>query len=97
MFAGLDVHKDSIDICVAEEGRHRAVRHIGVIRGDLEAIDKLLRAAEPLRAHIERTGPSGTDTAASSGLDREQNEARLLDDLRVLADRPTTVDDRTRT
>ena len=37
MFVGMDVHKESIDISLAEEGRHGEVRHYGVIPGDLEA------------------------------------------------------------
>jgi transposase len=62
MFVGLDVHKDSIDVCVAEEGRRAEVRHYGVIRGDLDALDKLLRT---LRAPARRlrfvyeAGPCG--------------------------------------
>ena len=36
MFVGMDVHKESIDISLAEEGRHGEVRHYGVIPGDLE-------------------------------------------------------------
>lgn len=31
MFVGMDVHKESIDISIAEEGRHGEVRHYGVI------------------------------------------------------------------
>jgi hypothetical protein len=30
MFVGLDVHKDTIDISIAEDGRHGEVRHDGV-------------------------------------------------------------------
>ena len=37
MFVGMDVHKVSIDISLAEDGREGEVRHYGVISGDLEA------------------------------------------------------------
>jgi len=51
MFVGLDVHKDTIDVSIAEGGRHGEVRHYGVIASDLEPLDKVVRA---LRAR-ERT------------------------------------------
>ena len=44
MFVGMDVHKESIDITLAEEGRDGEVRHYGMIPGDLEAVAKALRA-----------------------------------------------------
>ena len=62
MFVGMDVHKESIDISLAEEGRDGEVRHYGVIAGDLEAVAKVLRA---LRAPNRRlrfvyeAGPCG--------------------------------------
>ena len=31
MFVGMDVHKESIDVSIAEEGREGEVRHYGVI------------------------------------------------------------------
>ena len=37
MFVGMDVHKESIDISLAEEGRDGEVRHYGKVTGDLEA------------------------------------------------------------
>lgn len=42
MFVGRDVHKESIDISLAEDGRDGEVRHYGGIPGDLEAVAKLL-------------------------------------------------------
>jgi transposase len=62
MFVGMDVHKESIDISLAEEGRDGEVRRYGVIPGDLEAVAKMVRA---LRAPNRRlrfvyeAGPCG--------------------------------------
>jgi transposase len=54
MFVGMDVHKESIDISVAEEGRRGEMRHYGVIGGDLEALGKVVRAlrAPDRRLHL---------------------------------------------
>lgn len=42
-FVGMDVHKESIDVTIAEEGSQGEVRHFGTIGGDLEAVAKLVR------------------------------------------------------
>ena len=62
MFVGMDVHKESIDVSLAEEGRDGEVRHYGVINGDLEAVAKMVRALRgPQRRlrFVYEAGPCG--------------------------------------
>jgi transposase len=58
----MDVHKDSIDIALAEGGSRGEVRHWGVIGGDRAALDKALRKLVSLgRAlhFVYEAGPCG--------------------------------------
>jgi transposase len=62
LFAGLDVHKDSIDIGLCEAGRDSEVRHLGTVAGGCEAVTKALRRqlAGGKRLHIVyEAGPCG--------------------------------------
>ncbi len=43
MFVGLDIHKTSIEIAIAEVGRDGEERSYGGIDGTLEALDKVVR------------------------------------------------------
>jgi len=62
MYVGMDVHKESIDISLAEEGRDGEVRHYGMIPGDMEAVAKAVRAlGAPSRRlrFVYEAGPCG--------------------------------------
>jgi hypothetical protein len=43
MYVGLDVHKDSLDISLADGERGAKVRFYGTIGGDLADLDKAIR------------------------------------------------------
>ena len=42
-FVGMDVHKNSIEIAIAEQGRKGEIRSYGKIDGTLSALDKVVR------------------------------------------------------
>ena len=44
MFVRLDVHKDTIDVSIAEGDHRGEVRHYRAIASDLEPLDKVVRA-----------------------------------------------------
>ncbi len=61
-FVGLDVHKDTIVIAVAEAGRDGEVRAFGTISSDLHALERALTKlrADSATLHVAyEAGPNG--------------------------------------
>ena len=60
LYLGLDVHKDSVAIAIAEGGRGGEVRFYGTLSNDLHTIETVpakIRQAHPVRA--DRPWPIG--------------------------------------
>lgn len=61
-YVGLDVHKDSITIAIADQGRNGEVRVYGKISNDLNQIDKVMRKLLSQNVHLScvyEAGPCG--------------------------------------
>jgi transposase len=62
IFVGLDTHKNSIDVGLADSGRGGDVRFYGTIGGDLESLHKVVRKLQSTGAHLRfvyEAGPCG--------------------------------------
>jgi transposase len=62
MYVGLDVHKSSIEVAIAESGRRNEVRSYGRIEGSLVALDKVIRKLESKGStlfFVYEAGPCG--------------------------------------
>lgn len=62
LYIGMDVHKESIDIALADELGRQEVRHYGSIGGDLAALDQAVRklqATGKALHFVYEAGPCG--------------------------------------
>ena len=62
LYVGLDVHKMSIDVAIAEAGPGAEVRFYGQIGGDLDSLDRVIRKLQATGAQLQfayEAGPCG--------------------------------------
>ncbi len=61
-FIGLDVHKDTIAIAIADDDAEREVRLYGTIKNTIEALNKVIRKIVSTGSHLKfvyEAGPCG--------------------------------------
>ena len=62
LYVGLDVHKMSMDVAIAEAGPGAGVRFYGQIGGDLDSLDRVIRKLQATGAQLQfayEAGPCG--------------------------------------
>jgi transposase len=68
-FVGLNAHKNSIEVAMADEGPNSEVRLYGSIGGDLDSLDKMIRKLHSVRRDVGKATHGNADGGTNQPVD----------------------------
>ena len=88
LYVGLDVHKNTIEVAIAEDCAEGEVRSYGKINSSLEALNKLIRKIKAKGSKLQfvyEAGPCGYDIYRYLNFHQMQEYRSIADEVMPVA------------